>query len=86
MHWNAPVARLASMRCDETKRERRAACNGGRGARPEPDGGAARCCADQRGGQGFVGLPSTGSPSSGVDNAYAPFSVKAQMMLRSYSV
>ncbi|ASL42775.1 hypothetical protein bAD24_I04740 [Burkholderia sp. AD24] len=39
-----------------------------------------------RGGQGLAGAPITGFPSNGVDNAYAPFSVKAQMILRSYSV
>ncbi len=39
-----------------------------------------------RGGQGLAGAPITGLPNNGVDNAYAPFSVKAQMILRSYSV
>lgn len=39
-----------------------------------------------RGGHGLAGAPITGLPNNGVDNAYAPFSVKAQMILRSYSV
>ncbi|PQV45004.1 hypothetical protein B0G83_11975 [Paraburkholderia sp. BL21I4N1] len=48
--------------------------------------GTTKSQTDHRGGQGLAGAPITGLPNNGVDNAYAPFSVKAQMMLRSYSV